>query len=101
MILVYAPVWATPRRWNGPVHLARFGWLGRELIYAVIRTALLTAAGFWPALWAVRTRIHPVDPVGAAIFPLLVDRDLLGAHIVDVPTVDPRYWTKPPPRRSV
>ena len=32
----------------------------------------------------------------AAILPLLVMADLLGAHWVDVPTVDPRYWTEPP-----
>ena len=32
----------------------------------------------------------------AAILPLLVVADLLSAHWVDVPTVDPRYWTAPP-----
>ena len=40
------------------------------------------------------------DPVRrarwAAILPLLVLADLLSAHWVDVPTVDPAYWTVPP-----
>ncbi len=97
MFLIYTPVWATPRRWNQPVHLARFAWLGRELLMATSRTALLTAAGFCAALWAVRTQNPARRARRAAILPLLVIADLLGAHIADVPTVDPTYWTNPPP----
>ena len=32
----------------------------------------------------------------AAVLPLLVLADLLSAHWVDVPTIDPSYWTTPP-----
>jgi hypothetical protein len=96
LLVIYTPVWAAPRRWSQPVHLARFGWLGKELVMATSRTIILAGAGLCAAIWAVRTR----DPVGrarrAAILPLLVIADLMGSHIADVPTVDPRFWTSPP-----
>ena len=63
---------------------------------AILRTGLLALAGLVDRAAAART----LDPVRrarrAAILPLLVMADLLSAHWVDVPTVDPRYWTEPP-----
>ena len=33
MIYIYTPVWTQPKRWTGPEHIAKFRWLGRELIF--------------------------------------------------------------------
>jgi len=96
MISVYTPVWTEPDRWNKPGHLARFAWLGRELSMATARTAILAALALGVALWAVRTQDPARRARRAAILALFVIADLLGAHIADVPTVDPRYWTEPP-----
>ncbi len=81
MIYVYAPVWTQPKRWTEPDHLAQFRWLGRELIVAVIRTALLAALAWWVARSAVRTR-NPVNRVRGwpRFCRFLVLADLLGAH---------------------
>jgi len=96
MVLIYTPVWATPKRWAQPVHLARYGWLGRELLMATSRTAILAAAGFCAVVWAVRTQDSARRARRTAVLPLVVIADLLGAHFADVPTVDPKYWTVPP-----
>jgi hypothetical protein len=93
---VYIPVWTHPERWTGPEHIAKFRWLGRELILALGRTAVLTSLAWWVARSAVRTR-NPANRARlAAILPVLVLADLLGAHVADAPTVDPKYWTQPP-----
>jgi hypothetical protein len=96
MISIYIPVWADPKRWSQPGHLARYAWLGRELFFATARTAVLAGLGFGVAVWAVRTQDPARRARRAAILALLVIADLLGAHVADVPTVDPRYWTEPP-----
>jgi len=96
MLYIYAPVWIGPKRGVTPEHIARYRWLGRELLIATIRTALLACAAWWIARGAART----LDPARrarrAAILPILVLTDLLSAHLVDAPTVDPSYWTVPP-----
>jgi hypothetical protein len=96
MVYIYAPVWTQPKRWITPYHLARYRWLGRELLVAGARTAIL-AAGAW--LLARRTLCarHATSRARwAAMLPILIIADLLGAHWADVPTVDPTYWTQPP-----
>ena len=99
MIYLYAPVWTEPKRWTQTYHLDRYRWLRREIIFAIWRTGLLLILAWWVAHQAAVA----VDPVRrcalAAILPLLVLADLLSAHWVDVPTIDPKYWTDPP--RSV
>jgi hypothetical protein len=96
MIYIYTPVWTEPNRWATPYHLDRYRWLGRELEVATIRTGLLLALGWWVA----RTATRSTDPARrlrwAALLPLLLIADLLGAHWFDVATVTPRYWTEPP-----
>jgi hypothetical protein len=96
MIYIYAPVWTQPKRWTTPYHLARYGWLGREIVMATIRTTILVLAAWWIARGAARQS----DPVRrarrAAILPVLVLTDLLSAHWFDAPSVDPSYWTVPP-----
>jgi hypothetical protein len=96
MYYIYAPVWAQPNRWTKPEHIARFRWLGRELEVATIRTGILAALAWWIARSAARTGDPTRRACLAALMPLVVILDLLGAHIADVPTVDPRYWTRPP-----
>ena len=97
MIYIYAPVWTEPKRWTEPYHLDRYRWLGRELID--LHSPDRAAGGIRPGGSRAGPRAT-LDPVRrarrAAILPLLVMADLLSAHWVDVPTVDPRYWTEPP-----
>jgi hypothetical protein len=93
---LYAPVWTEPRRWIEPYHRDRYRWLGRELVLAMIRTGLLAMVGWWIARRAARSTAPARRAQWAALLPLVVTADLLGAHWVDVPTVDPRYWTAAP-----
>jgi len=96
LCFLYAPVWLFPNRWNKPRNLAQFRWLGREFVFALVRTALLSTLAWWVAWKAARSLRPDVRVRWAALLPLLVIADMLGAHWVDVPTVDPRYWTEPP-----
>ncbi len=83
--------------WDEPYHLDRYRWLGRELRVAALADS--AAGRGWPG-GSRRGPRDALDPVRrarwAAILPLLVLADLLSAHWVDVPTVDPAYWTEPP-----
>jgi hypothetical protein len=96
LIHVYAPVWTEPRRWTQPYHLDRYRWLGQELIAAALRSALLAVVAWVVAFCAARTLDSRRRARLAALLPLLVLADLLGAHKADVPTVPQEYWTKPP-----
>jgi hypothetical protein len=96
MVYIYAPVWTQPSAWSKDYHLDRYRWLGRELSIVSLRTGLLAACAWWVAARAVRDPNLVRRARWAAILPLLVLADLLIAHWVDVPTVDPRYWTDPP-----
>ncbi len=93
---LYSPLWLTPNRWNKPRNLAQFRWLGNEFAVAAVRTVLLSAAAWWAARKASRSALPMVRQRWTAVLPLLVIADLLGSHWVDVPTVDPSYWTEPP-----
>jgi hypothetical protein len=96
MVAIYAPVWTGPNLWKERYHLDRYRWLGRELVQATLRTGLVAVLGWWVARSAARS-INPARRARwAALLPLLVIADLLGAHWVDVPTVEPRYWTEEP-----
>ena len=55
MIYIYVPVWTQPKRWTGPEHIAKFRWLGRELMFGVIRTAVVAMLAWWVARMAART----------------------------------------------
>ncbi|MFO0909766.1 MAG: YfhO family protein [Isosphaeraceae bacterium] len=96
MLAIYHPAIDNPGRWNLPYHVARYRWLGQELVVATIRTLLLTTAGL--AVMATASRAQSVrwKNVATAVLPVVVIADLLGAHWHDVPTVDPTFWTKPP-----
>ncbi len=97
LIAVYAPVWTEPYRWTMPNHLARFRWLGRELTMATVRTSLLVGLAGVVATLAARAIDPRLRSRLAALLPVLVIADLLGAHSEDAPTITPAYWTDPPP----
>ena len=96
LFFIYSPVWNEPKRWTAPYHLARYEWLGRELIVGAIRTGIVTALGLGAAYFASKAvRLNRRAGL-AALLPVLVLIDLLGAHKDDAPTVGPEYWTDPP-----
>jgi hypothetical protein len=96
MIYIYAVVWTQPKEWTEAYHLARYRWLGRELMLGIARTVFLAVTAWFVAWRAARATDRARRAHRAAILPLLVLADLLSAHWVDVPTVDPSYWTVPP-----
>jgi hypothetical protein len=95
LIYIYAPVWS--QRWTHPYHLARFRWLGRELGVATLRTFALAVLAWGLATSASRATDPRRRARLSSALPVLVIADLLGAHIADVPTITPVYWTVPPP----
>ncbi len=96
LVYVYVPAWTQARRWNTLGHLQHFRWLGREVAIASARTAALVAAAWAVARAAARSG-RPEDRRRlAAVLPVLVLVDLLAAHSVDAPTIDPSYWTVQP-----
>ena len=94
---VYSPVWTDPRRWATPYNVSRYRWLGREMTTAAIRTGVLLTAGLAVALLAARSTKPRLRSLLAALLPVIVLADLLGSHAADPVTVDPTYWTSPPP----
>ncbi|APW63322.1 YfhO family protein [Paludisphaera borealis] len=96
LFFVYEPIWNDPKRWTLPYHLARYRWLGRELLTGAARTGVLVALGLGLAWRASKTSRPRPRARLAACLPVLVLLDLLGAHKDDAPTVDPAYWTSPP-----
>jgi hypothetical protein len=96
MAYLYYPVWRHPNPWIQPNHIIRYRWLGRELFVATVRTSILAVLGLFLARSIIRSNSPAHRARSAALLPLLVMVDLLSAHSVDVPTVDPRYWTDPP-----
>lgn len=96
LLYVYTPALTNPGRWNMPNHVARYGWLSRELTIASLRTLFLTLAGLTAMSAAARARSTRGRALACSALPLVVAADLLGAHWFDVPTVDPAYWTVPP-----
>ena len=96
MIYLYLPAWTNSKILASAHHRLRFQWLVSELSVALVRTSLLAGLAWWVAQRAVRAVSPSRRARWAAVFPLLILTDLLGAHIADVPTVDPGYWTSPP-----
>jgi hypothetical protein len=96
LVFLYAPVWATPNRWNTPKFAAKFRWLGHEIALAAIRTAILCLLAWWAAWRATRSENVRLRLRWVALLPVLVIADLLGSHWVEAPAVEPAYWTDPP-----
>lgn len=97
LIYVYLPAWTDTRRWTTPGHLRHFRWLGREVAFASARTLVFVLAAWAAARAATRSGRPERRRWLAAALPVLVLVDLLGSHSVDAPTIDPSYWTDPPP----
>ena len=96
LIYDYAPVWTEPRRWVKPYHIHRYNWLAEELIIGCVRTIILAVLAYLTARVCGKSVAAGYRRRRAAVFPVIVLLDLLGSHLRDVPTVDPRYWTEPP-----
>lgn len=96
LVLVYTPVWTERGRWTSSYNIAQFGWLERELVWAVSRTLVL-ALFAWAAAGAAAKATSPRRRAWlAACLPVFLLADLVGAHWYDAPTVDRAYWTVPP-----
>ncbi len=96
LVYAYAPVW---KQLSGSIparNALQFRWLGRELVIAVGRTAILAGLAWFAAWMAARARNHVQRARLVAMLPVLIIADLLGSHWYDVPTVNPSYWTQPP-----
>ncbi len=93
---IYLPVWSEASRWTARNLVQKFGWLGRELTVAVVRTSLVGFGAVFLAAIAARTRSVRWRRSIAAAFPLLALIDVAGSHWDDVPTIDPSYWTSTP-----
>ncbi|MEO6810025.1 MAG: YfhO family protein, partial [Isosphaeraceae bacterium] len=96
LIYVYAPVWTEPGRWTSRYHQARYHWLSIELAVASARTGLLALIALTVARLTLRQGQAKRRQQLAAVLPVLIMADLLGAHWQDAPTVSPTYWTRPP-----
>jgi hypothetical protein len=96
LVDLYVPAFTEARRWSTPEHLEHFRWLWRELGWAGGRTVALAVAALWFAVRATRDRSDTRRAGWAAALPALVLVDLLSAHAVESPTIDPSYWTTPP-----
>jgi len=90
-LYVYGSLWKLAGRWPTPDQRTRAGWLGAEVAWGLARSVASSAALL--TILSLRRRV----PRLTACLPLLVIAELCGAHWRDVPTIDPRYWTEPPP----
>ncbi|HEY2158433.1 MAG TPA: YfhO family protein, partial [Isosphaeraceae bacterium] len=101
VVYVYLPAWTEARRWEGPGHVEHFRWLGREVAIASVRSLVLVIAAWVVARAAARSGRPEVRRRLASVLPVLVLVDLLASHWADAPTIDPSYWTVPPPTVDV
>lgn len=97
LVHAYTPAWTERSRWPLPSHAAHFRWLGQDLTWGIARTAALALAAWLVARAASREWSPARRARLAAALPLLALADLMAAHWHDSPTVDPSYWTQPPP----
>lgn len=97
LAFTYRTVWTEPGRWTESEHRDKFGWLGRELSVAAIRNVLLLLIAAAVASKAARSARPRHRSAWASILPVLAIVDMAAAHSADVPTIDPSYWTTPPP----
>jgi Bacterial membrane protein YfhO len=101
LILVYEPAWSPNTRWTVSSHVERSKWLVREVTNAAIRLVILGGIGWGLMRVAARSERPRVRRACAALLPILVITELLWSHSADVPTIDPAYWTVPPPTVDV
>ena len=97
MIYLYAPVWTEPKTLDSAVPPRPVSLAGPRAHASASRGRPVWRSRPGWSHGEPRVQLDPARRARRAAFlPLLVMADLLGAHWVDVPTVDPRYWTEPP-----
>jgi len=101
LLYSYAPIWLDQDLWKSLYHQKRYRWLGQEIAFATLRTTVLVTAAWVIAKVAAQGNNASHRRRLAAILPLLVIVDLLGSHLVDIPSITPKYWTNPPESVSV
>lgn len=77
-------------------HEVRARWLGREFFRGAIRTLVVAMAGIVSLVVAARTASSRIRGLACSTLPLIVIVDLFSAHWLDVPLIEPSYWTDPP-----
>ncbi len=97
LMAIYPPLWTDARNWSGSYLGPRSHALIEQLAGSTARVSALLALGAWAAFRASRATDSRRRRTWASVLPLLVMVDLLGSHAWDVPTIDPAYWTSPPP----
>lgn len=91
------PWWTEARRWTSPYHLERNRWLADELTGSFVRCACIFALGLIVLWYAGRSRSVARRTIAGYLLAALIGVDLVCAHWHEMPTVDPAYWTDPPP----
>jgi hypothetical protein len=94
---VYEPAWNQTSRWTSVSHVERSKWLAREVAIAAVRLTILGGIAWVLMRHAARSDRPKTRQWSAALLPVLVITELLWSHSADVPTIDPAYWTVPPP----
>ncbi len=96
-VWLYLPVWTESDRWMKRTDQERFGWLGEDLLWGGARMVVLLVVAAVLARLAAGCLDSRKRFWLAMGLPVLVMVDLLAAHWYEAPTIDPSYWTKPPP----
>ena len=97
LIFIYRPAFTEGARWLLQSHADRYRWLAEDVAIGSLRALGLISATFIVCRLAIRARRPARRAVWVATLPALAALDLLAAHWHDTPTVDPAYWTEPPP----
>ena len=96
LFVTYRPAVAESWRWTQKEHSAKFAWITKEVALASARNVALVLATLFVASRAVRSKSLRHRALWAAALPVFSIADMALAHVNDVPTVDPSYWTHPP-----
>jgi hypothetical protein len=94
---IYDPAFSERGRWTSRYHVDRYRWLGEELTWGAVRTGTLAMLALGVLAAASRQSDPKRRTALTSALPILAIADLLGAHWNDAPTIDPSYWTDPPP----
>ena len=95
------PWWTLAGRWATAYHRERNGWLTRELCVSSLRCLLLFMASVILIRLSGRCRGELARSTFSFMLCAIIGADLLASHWWDMPTVDPSFWTQPPPAVSI
>jgi hypothetical protein len=91
------PWWTESSRWTATYHQERNVWLSDDLIWGGIRSLSIFVACIVISNVAFRSGSKHAREYCAFLIAALIGSDLISAHWNEMPTVDPSYWTSPPP----